>query len=93
MFKGAKPKNEISALFQKGIDLHREGRTKEALQIYLEILINKKDHFDALHMAALACKQLSMKDEALHYFERAISTKIQDAITAVNATVAAALGS
>jgi predicted O-linked N-acetylglucosamine transferase (SPINDLY family) len=77
--KGARTKLEPSTLFQKGIALHRHGRTKEALQIYLQILNFKKDYFDALHMAGLAYKQLAMKEQALHYFERAVSLKIQDA--------------
>jgi predicted O-linked N-acetylglucosamine transferase (SPINDLY family) len=65
-------------IFQTGIEKHRQGKVKEAISIYQQILSRDANYFDALHMIGLAYKQLGMSEQALGFFEKAISVRPLD---------------
>jgi predicted O-linked N-acetylglucosamine transferase (SPINDLY family) len=86
--KNNKAKEQIrsspSSLLKDALASHRQGHIQKALELYEQILQASVENFDALHMAGVACKQLGMVEQALHYFEKAILVQPMNAVLQSN---------
>ena len=56
-------------------DLHRNGRTDEAMLVYQDLLETDPDHVDLLHLTGLAAYEGGALEESGRYFVRAIRIK------------------
>jgi len=66
-------------LLQSGLQHHREGRLKDALDVYQLILNIDPLHFDALQLTATVLNKFEMYDEALSLFDLAITVNSSSA--------------
>ncbi len=64
--------HELSALLQRGLDLHRANRLQEAHQCYQRILEIDPKQFDALQLSATLQRQIGNHAAALHLFDQAL---------------------
>jgi tetratricopeptide (TPR) repeat protein len=61
--------------FSRGAALHRQGKIADAERICREILLQRPDHFDALHLLGVIAHQTGHGDQAIEIFESAIVLK------------------
>lgn len=54
------------------IELHQEGRIRDAMRIYEQILVSSPDHVDALHFLGVAEHQLGKSEQALNHIGRVL---------------------
>ncbi len=59
----------------KAIAVHNEGRLKDAVKLYQEILKNKPTHIQSLHNMGVALKDIGNLDDAIISFKKALSLK------------------
>lgn len=64
---------QISSLFQRAFEIHRQGHIREEAAIYEQILKIQPNHFDALRLLATALLRLQDFCNALCMFDRAIA--------------------
>lgn len=62
----------VNTLLQQAHTHHQQGKLNEALLGYQQILQLAPNHFDALHLTAVANMQLGQLDQALVFFDKAI---------------------
>ena len=63
----------IKQTLEDAFSLHQQGRLEEARFIYQAILEKNPDHFDVLHLSALAAHALGRLTEAELFFKKAIA--------------------
>jgi Tfp pilus assembly protein PilF len=56
-------KQQADVLLQQGIDFHKQGKTKEAMEIYKEILFHDRGNHKALYFTAIALSQENHPEE------------------------------
>src|SRR5580704_4617249 len=59
--------------YRTGISLHRQGRLREAEQVYRAVLRIAPDHAGALHQLGNVCRQKGEVEEAISLIERALA--------------------
>jgi len=59
-------------MIERAISLHKEGKLKEASEVYQEILKHSPRHFDALHFCGLLYAQVQQWERALELLARAL---------------------
>lgn len=67
------PVNELLAIFQAGLDRHRQGDLSSALAIYGEVLKRDPENHDALHLLGLATHQSGRSAEGVALISRGIA--------------------
>jgi len=65
----------VKLLFESGLSHHQAGRLAEAERIYRQILAQKPDHVDALHLLGVVVGQSGRFDAAVELMQRAIRLK------------------
>jgi tetratricopeptide (TPR) repeat protein len=75
---------EISRLLDRAVALHRSGKPADAETICLELLKQKPDHFDAIHLLAVLQVQMGRPCEAVTSYSRAIALRPGDAVALNN---------
>jgi predicted O-linked N-acetylglucosamine transferase (SPINDLY family) len=63
----------MSADFQHGLSMHKQGRLDEAAEIYRLVLAGQPNHFAALHLTGLIQYQKGVPAEAIAWYRRAIA--------------------
>jgi protein O-GlcNAc transferase len=63
----------LQARFKEAFALHRQGNVSEAARLYLEVLAQAPDHFDAAHMLGLAALQGRMYEQGVALMRKAIA--------------------
>lgn len=64
--------NDISGLFNKAYSLYSEGKKKQAVPLYQQILTLQSDHEEALHHLAIIFLETNQAELALDLFDKAI---------------------
>lgn len=64
---------QIAIMFGQALELHQQGRLREAQTLYEGILKKQPKHFDALHMLGVACFQSRQLDRAATLIKKAIA--------------------
>ena len=64
---------QLTLMFQQGLDLHQQGRLSEARSLYEAVLKKQPKHFDALHMLGVLCFQSGQLDRAATLIKKAIA--------------------
>jgi predicted O-linked N-acetylglucosamine transferase (SPINDLY family) len=67
----------LRAKFAEGLSLHREGKLADAARLYSEILSQRSNDFDALHMLGVLAIQTQRIDRAIELLRKAISLNTQ----------------
>ena len=65
----------VQMKLQQGVALHQQGRLAEAEGIYLQILQQQPNHFDALHFLGLIAIQTSRTARGVELIRKAIGLK------------------
>ena len=79
--KGSRTKSKsqkldpLTELAQAAIELHKRGNFSDAKKVYIKILRESPEHFDALHLCGVTARQMASYDEAEQYFLRAMKVK------------------
>jgi tetratricopeptide (TPR) repeat protein len=68
---------DLGRLFNEALDLHRQGRLREAEKIYTRVLKAAPDHFDALNLLGTVKAQLGRMGEAHRLLTAAIKINPQ----------------
>jgi predicted O-linked N-acetylglucosamine transferase (SPINDLY family) len=66
---------DLKQILSRGIELHRRGQLKEAEPLYLRVLRERPDQFEANHFLGVLRLQQGRHEEALAGFERALSAR------------------
>ena len=61
------------ALFDQALEAHKNGRFKEAENLYRKIIANDSRNFDALHMLGIVCSENGKVPEAEQFFLAALA--------------------
>jgi tetratricopeptide (TPR) repeat protein len=70
----ARTPQELDALLERGIQAHVQGRTKDAMQVYREVLSQDKANKKALYFAAIALSQENAPEpKVLQIMEHAVT--------------------
>ena len=56
-------KKELDALLTRGIDLHKRGKVKEAMELYREVILHDRGNHKALYFTAIALSQDNHPEE------------------------------
>jgi len=65
---------ELDELLAKGVELHKKGLTKEAMELYKEILVHDRGNHKALYFTAIALSQENQPEEkVLEIMKHAVS--------------------
>jgi tetratricopeptide (TPR) repeat protein len=62
----------LQAKFNRGLALHQQGRLTDAERIYGEVLRQKPNHFDALHLLGVISLQTRRTERAVELIKKAI---------------------
>ncbi|NBW59945.1 MAG: tetratricopeptide repeat protein, partial [Crocinitomicaceae bacterium] len=71
-------------MLQKAFDLHRNGLTELAEEIYLEVLKKEPENYAALNLYGILLAQKNSKEQALLLLEKACQLQPKDAIFRFN---------
>jgi hypothetical protein len=78
------PSMKIASLMKKGLELHKQGKFREASDIYQEVLKISENYFDALHLYGALLVQTQEFLKAAQYLSKAININPYHAISHSN---------
>ena len=79
----------LQAKFEQGVALHQQERLADAERIYLEVLQQQPNHFDALHLLGIISLQTGRTERAVELIGKAIG--LNAAVPAVHSNLGNAL--
>lgn len=68
-------KNALHGVLNNAMYFHNQGDLERAIQGYQKILTISPQHFDAIHLLAVANAQLGQQDSARHLFTKALALR------------------
>src|SRR3569623_3561125 len=66
---------DVDSMLRDAVALHRAGRRDKAEPLYLAILREVPEHFDALHLIGVARQQQGRDAEAIAFIDRALALR------------------